>query len=196
MIDARSEGNGPIPKTLLVASGKGGVGTSIVAALTAIAAAERGDRVLLIDGTESGGTHHHLFGVRPTNSLWTLSDANVHPSDVVLAIDKHLSIIAGGTAGAAIPPATDGVRRTALARVRPSSMRRTTSSSSTRARASTRSRPRAKSAFRRCCSSRRRIVSRWRRTTRSVKSISARRPQRVDFSNCQSPRRSTRRAGV
>ena len=56
------------PSTLLIASGKGGVGTTIVAALVANAAADRGDRVLLVDASESGGTLHHLFGVRPAVS--------------------------------------------------------------------------------------------------------------------------------
>jgi MinD-like ATPase involved in chromosome partitioning or flagellar assembly len=117
MIDSRFPANAPVPKTLLVASGKGGVGTSVIAAMTAITAAERGDRVLLIDGTESGGTHHHLFGARPANSLWMLSDPKVNPSEVVIAVDEHLSLVAGGSAGGAITPNTDDGRRAALARV-------------------------------------------------------------------------------
>jgi flagellar biosynthesis protein FlhG len=117
MIDARSDARAPRPKILLVASGKGGVGTSVIAALTAITAAERGDRVLLVDATESGGTLHHLFGVRPTNSLWMLTDARVAPADTVIAIDAHLSLVAGGTSGTAVAPLVDADRRAALTRL-------------------------------------------------------------------------------
>ena len=69
---------------LLVASGKGGVGTSIIAALMALTAAERGKRVLLIDACESGGSLHHLFGVRPTHSLWMLSHPRIQASDALV----------------------------------------------------------------------------------------------------------------
>jgi Mrp family chromosome partitioning ATPase len=61
----------PSFSTLLVASGKGGVGTSIVAALTAMSAAERGERVLLIDASEGSGTLHHLFA-SGQRTVWML----------------------------------------------------------------------------------------------------------------------------
>jgi len=60
------------PRTVLVASGKGGVGTSVVATLLALTAAGGDERVLLVDATESGGTLHHLFGARPARSFWML----------------------------------------------------------------------------------------------------------------------------
>lgn len=102
---------------LLVASGKGGVGTSVVASLAALSAAERGDTVLLVDANEGSGTLHHLFGVRPTSSLWMLSDERTQPSDVLMSIDERLTLVAGGTSGAAIAPATETERRGALARL-------------------------------------------------------------------------------
>ena len=105
------------PPVLLVASGKGGVGTSVIAALHAVAAAERGERVLLVDASEAGGTLHHLFGVRPTNSLWMLTDSRSHPDDVLIPIDESLTIVAGGTSGTAIAPTTDHERRAALMRI-------------------------------------------------------------------------------
>src|SRR5437879_11471622 len=88
---------GPRPTTLLVTSGKGGVGTSMIAALTAISAAERGERVLLVDASEAGGTLHHLFGVRPTHSLWMLTDSRLHPDDALIPIGDNLTLVAGGT---------------------------------------------------------------------------------------------------
>jgi flagellar biosynthesis protein FlhG len=111
---------GARPTCLLVASGKGGVGTSSVAALAALSAAERGERVLLVDACESTGTLHHLFGVRPTNSVWMLADARVHPETVLIDAGENLSLVAGGTSGnhgTAGLPQNDHERRTALTRL-------------------------------------------------------------------------------
>jgi flagellar biosynthesis protein FlhG len=105
------------PQTLLVASGKGGVGTSMLATLTALSAAHGDQRVLLIDATESGGTLHHLFGIRPVRSLWMLSRPNAELRDTLVAIDETLTLIAGGTAAGATTPRTDDERRTALTSV-------------------------------------------------------------------------------
>src|SRR5262249_16083948 len=103
--------------SLLVASGKGGVGTSVIASLTALGAAERRDRVLLVDANEGSGTLHHLFGVRPTSSLWMLADERMHPNDVLMRVDENVTLVAGGTSGAATAPTTDAERRSALARL-------------------------------------------------------------------------------
>jgi flagellar biosynthesis protein FlhG len=105
------------PTTLLVASGKGGVGTSVMAALIALTAAESGRRVLLVDASEAGGTMHHLFGVRPAQSLWMLSHPRITPSDALIAVDETLMLLAGGTSGAAIAPTSDDDRRAALSRL-------------------------------------------------------------------------------
>lgn len=103
------------PQTVLVASGKGGVGTSMLATLMALSAAHGEQRVLLVDATESGGTLHHLFGARPARSLWMLSRPNAELRDTLIAIDDTLSLIAGGTAAGATPPRNDDERRAALA---------------------------------------------------------------------------------
>ena len=105
------------PETLLVASGKGGVGTSVLATLMALSAAHDDRRVLLVDATESGGTLHHLFGVRPARSLWMLARPNAELRDTLMAIDETLTLIAGGTAGGATPPRNGDERRAALATV-------------------------------------------------------------------------------
>src|SRR3954471_21029450 len=90
---------GARPTCLLVASGKGGVGTSSVAALAALTAAERGERVLLVDASESSGSLHHLFGVRPARTLWMLADARVKPDSVLIDAGDNLTLIAGGITG-------------------------------------------------------------------------------------------------
>ena len=102
---------------LLVTSGKGGVGTSLIAALTALTAAECGKRVLLVDACESGGSLHHLFGVRPTHSLWMLSHPRIQANDALVTIDETLMLLPGGTSGAAVAPTSDDDRRAALGRL-------------------------------------------------------------------------------
>jgi MinD-like ATPase involved in chromosome partitioning or flagellar assembly len=102
---------------LLVTSGKGGVGTSMIAALLALTAAECGKRVLLVDACESGGSLHHLFGVRPKHSLWMLSHPRILPNEALVAIDERLMLLPGGTSGAAIAPTSDDDRRASLRRL-------------------------------------------------------------------------------
>jgi MinD-like ATPase involved in chromosome partitioning or flagellar assembly len=99
---------------LVLASGKGGVGTSIVAALTALSAAERDARVLLVDATEASGAQHQLFGVRPSQSLWSRAAWHSNPDDALIALDDNLTLVAGGTSGNAPLPGTDEERRAAL----------------------------------------------------------------------------------
>ena len=52
---------------MVFASGKGGVGTSTMAALMAVGLARRGEQVLLIDGSQ--GWLHMLFGITETRGL-------------------------------------------------------------------------------------------------------------------------------
>ena len=105
------------PQTVLVASGKGGVGTSMLATLMALSAAHGEQRVLLVDATESGGSLHHLFGARPARSLWMLARPNAELRETLVAIDDSLTLVAGGTAAGATPPRSDDERRAALASV-------------------------------------------------------------------------------
>jgi flagellar biosynthesis protein FlhG len=118
-IDLHGASGGGGASMLLIASGKGGVGTSMVATLVALSAAERGERVLLVDATESAGSLHHLFGVRPARSLWMLSDARSRVEDVLIPLDERLALVAGGTSGAAVAPSNDLERRAALTRLAP-----------------------------------------------------------------------------
>jgi flagellar biosynthesis protein FlhG len=108
---------GARPTCLLVASGKGGVGTSVIAALTALAASERGEQVLLVDASESSGSLHQLFGARPTHSLWMLMDARCRVDDALIEVGENLTLMPGGMSGTAQPPASDHQRRAALARL-------------------------------------------------------------------------------
>lgn len=78
----------------VVASGKGGVGTSVCAALLALACAALGRRTLLVDGNEGNGTLHHLFNVLPQRSIDALRDPRVSVSDVCIALGDAFTLVA------------------------------------------------------------------------------------------------------
>lgn len=84
----------PREHVVLVASGKGGVGTSVCAALLALAGASLGRRTLLVDGNEGNGTLHHLLSVRPQRSLDALRDPRVPVGDVCIHLGDAFTLVA------------------------------------------------------------------------------------------------------
>lgn len=82
--------------TLLFASGRGGSGTTMLAALFAVAAAGDGHRVLFIDGDDMFGPASMLLGVRATATWQQLRAGNVGAQDVITPITQTLSVVAGG----------------------------------------------------------------------------------------------------
>lgn len=101
----------------LVASGKGGVGTSVIACLTALSASARGDQVLLVDATDSGGALHHLFGARPEHGLWSRPDRALAPETMLVPIGETLTLLPSGTATEGAPVLSVADRQNALRRV-------------------------------------------------------------------------------
>jgi len=88
----------PHVRSLAIASGKGGVGKSTLAANLAIALGERGARVLLVDADFSQANLDLLLGVHPR---WDLSH--------VLQGEKSLEeIVVTGPAGVRLIPAASG----------------------------------------------------------------------------------------
>jgi len=88
----------PHVRTLAIASGKGGVGKSTLAANLAIALGERGARVLLVDADFSQANLDLLLGVHPR---WDLQH--------VLQGEKTLEeIVVQGPAGVRLVPAASG----------------------------------------------------------------------------------------
>jgi flagellar biosynthesis protein FlhG len=81
-------------RIVLVAGGKGGVGTSVVASLLALGCAASGARVLLIDGHEGSGTLHHLFNAHPLRSIDALRDPAVSVADVGLDLGDRFTLVA------------------------------------------------------------------------------------------------------
>jgi MinD-like ATPase involved in chromosome partitioning or flagellar assembly len=80
------------PKATVVAvgSGKGGVGTSTVAALLAATMAAAGHRVLLVDAGQRLGALHHLLGVEPAGSLSELRGGERMPNELLVPVAERL----------------------------------------------------------------------------------------------------------
>jgi MinD-like ATPase involved in chromosome partitioning or flagellar assembly len=82
--------------TLLCASGRGGSGTSLVAALIAVAAAGDGRRVLLVDADDLVGPHAMWLGAKPWAGWQDLRGGRVQARDVATPISSSLTLVAGG----------------------------------------------------------------------------------------------------
>ncbi len=83
---------------LVVASGKGGTGTSLVTALLGLTAAGEGRRVLLVDGTESYGALHLMLGVVPRHPLAALRGGQASAAELLTPIADGVSLFPGGGA--------------------------------------------------------------------------------------------------
>lgn len=89
-------GNTVPPTVVAVGSGKGGVGTSTVAALLAATMAEAGHRVLLVDAGQRLGGLHHLLGVEPAGSLGQLR-GDREPHHLLVPVAERLSLFPAST---------------------------------------------------------------------------------------------------
>ncbi len=87
----RSESSGP--PTLVVGSGKGGVGKSVVSVLLAQRLAAEGRRVLLVDGTQNMGNLHVLLGMQRTHRLEHLLADSVQPKDLLMPVSEQLMLL-------------------------------------------------------------------------------------------------------
>jgi MinD-like ATPase involved in chromosome partitioning or flagellar assembly len=105
---ARAPLPGAATATLLVASGRGGSGTSFVATLLAATAAGDGVRTLLVDADDLVGPLALLLGVQPVAGWQELRGGRVAPADVVTPVTTTLSLVAGGAPRAGAPRAPLG----------------------------------------------------------------------------------------
>ena len=106
----------PDRRVIMVGSGKGGVGTSTVAALLGITAAASGLEVLLVDADERMGCLAWLLGVHPERTHASLLGGGPTPEQLVARVGETLSLLPiGGTA--IEPELTSGQRRALLRRV-------------------------------------------------------------------------------
>ena len=79
-----------------VGAGKGGVGTSTVAALVAAALAADGRAVLLVDASEGMSGLHALLGVPPTPPVQRLRGGATRPAELVVPVAPGLSLVSDG----------------------------------------------------------------------------------------------------
>jgi flagellar biosynthesis protein FlhG len=105
-----------VAPVVVVGSGKGGSGTSVVATMLALSAASMGQRVLLVDGDEFVGPLRYLLGVAPACALADLRDG-APAASAVAPVSATLDLVPGGpgAAGAAGDrPALGSAERRAL----------------------------------------------------------------------------------
>ena len=106
------------PATLLVASGRGGSGTTLVSALLAVSAAGDGYRVLLVDADDFVGPLAMMLGVDPAAGWQDLRGGRVGAAAVATPVSTTLTLVAGGAArvGAAEPGVINAAERRACMR--------------------------------------------------------------------------------
>ena len=91
---ARSDEDGRTgPETVVIGSGKGGVGKSVAAVLLASALARQGRRTLLVDGSLELGHLHILLGVYPSVRLESVVAGEARPADLLTPVTDSLWLL-------------------------------------------------------------------------------------------------------
>lgn len=83
-------------KVLCVASGKGGVGKSVLAANLAVSRARAGEKVLLIDFDAGLANAHLLLNLAPAHDLAGVMDGRVSPFQAMVEGPEGLKLLSGG----------------------------------------------------------------------------------------------------
>ncbi len=81
--------------TLVVGSGKGGVGKSVVSILLAASMAARGRRILLVDADQNLANLHVLLGTRPGAPVESVLRGEVGPAELVEPVAENLFLVPG-----------------------------------------------------------------------------------------------------
>jgi flagellar biosynthesis protein FlhG len=90
------------PPVVVVGSGKGGVGKSVLSVLLAAAFARSGRRTLLLDGAQNQGNLHILLGVRPVSSLGAVLAGEVEPAALQVPVADRLVLLPGDSGAEAL----------------------------------------------------------------------------------------------
>jgi flagellar biosynthesis protein FlhG len=78
---------------IVVGSGKGGVGKSVVSVMLAAAAAERGREVLLLDGEQNLANLHVLLGLGSRGSIESVLSGRAKAQDLVQPVAENLWLL-------------------------------------------------------------------------------------------------------
>lgn len=117
-LESAREGGVP---TLLVASGRGGSGSTLLSALLAMSAAGEGRQVLLVDADDFVGPLALTLGVTPRASWADLRGGRATPADVATPVSATLTLVAGGSPrlgdSAATQPINAAERKACMRRV-------------------------------------------------------------------------------
>ena len=99
---ARSARQEEGPPAIVIGSGKGGVGKSMLGVLLAAAFARSGRRTLLLDGAQNQGNLHILLGVRPAAPLGAVLAGDAEPAALMVPVAENLVLVPGDS-GAPAP---------------------------------------------------------------------------------------------
>jgi flagellar biosynthesis protein FlhG len=94
---ARFEAAGP--PTIVIGSGKGGVGKSVISVLAAERLALEGRRVLLVDGSQNLGNLHVLLGLQRAARLEHLLADSLTPRDLLVPVQDNLWLLPADSGG-------------------------------------------------------------------------------------------------
>ncbi len=83
----------PRPTAIVMGSGKGGVGKSVLCVILAAALAQRGRRVLLLDGAQNLGNLHVLLGRPAASHLDGLLSGAVRAAELVTPVADNLWLV-------------------------------------------------------------------------------------------------------
>jgi flagellar biosynthesis protein FlhG len=89
-------------EAIVVGSGKGGVGKSVLSILLAGALAGRGRRTLLLDGSQNQGNLHLLLGLSPERRLGALLNGEATPRDLLVPVAANLWLLPADSGAAEI----------------------------------------------------------------------------------------------
>lgn len=91
-----------VKPVLVVGSGKGGVGKSVISILIAHALSERGIRVLLVDGSQNLGHLHVMLGISVTARLEHVFRGDIEAASLIQPITERLSLLASDSGAEAL----------------------------------------------------------------------------------------------
>lgn len=95
--EAPVEPSGPAGRTIVVTSGKGGVGKTNITVNLALAFAKRGHKTLLFDADLGMANVDILMGVHPPHSIADVLKGRKTLAEVIMWLNEHLGIVPGGS---------------------------------------------------------------------------------------------------